>query len=173
MVIPLFNEQIAAGGPVTVTHSDITRYFMTIPEAAQLVIQASSMGTGGDLFLLDMGEPVRILDLARRMIRLSGAEVRDLENPDGDIEIKITGLRPGEKIFEELLVGGKSRPTRHPRIFRAIDMEGLDVAMETIIHDLRAGVERHDEESVLEVMRRTVEGFRPTEVSRIRIVAAA
>ncbi len=118
-VVPLFREQIKNGGPITLTHPDITRFFMTIPEAAQLVIQAGAMGTGGDVFVLDMGHPVRILDLARRMVELSGLSVRDEENPEGDIEIAITGLRPGEKLYEELLIGENPVLTQHPRIMKA------------------------------------------------------
>ncbi|MDC7708928.1 polysaccharide biosynthesis protein [Vogesella indigofera] len=118
-VVPLFKQQIASGGPVTLTHPDITRYFMTIPEAAQLVIQAGAMGEGGDVFVLDMGEPVKIIDLARRMIHLSGLEVRDDYHPHGDIEIRCTGLRPGEKLYEELLIGDGVLATDHPRIMRA------------------------------------------------------
>ncbi|MDR5899544.1 nucleoside-diphosphate sugar epimerase/dehydratase [Halomonas vilamensis] len=115
-VVPLFRKQIEQGGPIKVTHPDITRYFMTIPEAAQLVIQAGAMGEGGEVFVLDMGEPVRIHDLARNMVRLSGLEVRDAEHPEGDIEIVYSGLRPGEKLFEELLIGHDVRRTRHDRI---------------------------------------------------------
>ena len=118
-VVPLFREQIKDGGPITLTHADITRFFMTIPEAAQLVIQAGAMGTGGDVFVLDMGEPVRIVDLARRMVELSGLTVRDDNNPEGDLEITITGLRPGEKLYEELLIGENPIPTQHPRIMKA------------------------------------------------------
>ena len=118
-VVPLFRDQIKEGGPITLTHADITRYFMTITEAAQLVIQASSMATGGDVFVLDMGEPVRIVDLARRMIELSGRSVRDEANPEGDIALEITSLRPGEKLYEELLIGDNPLPTTHPRIMRA------------------------------------------------------
>lgn len=118
-VVPRFRQQIRDGGPITLTHPEITRYFMTIPEAAQLVIQAGAMAKGGDVFVLDMGEPVRIIDLARRMVELSGLEVRDDENPDGDIEIEITGLRPGEKLYEELLIGDNPKPTTHPRIMKA------------------------------------------------------
>ena len=113
-VVPLFREQIRAGGPVTVTHRDIIRYFMTIPEAAQLVIQAGAMARGGDVFVLDMGDPVKIQDLARRMIRLMGLTVRDDENPDGDIEIEYTGLRPAEKLYEELMIGTNVSGTSHP-----------------------------------------------------------
>ncbi|MBL8483838.1 MAG: polysaccharide biosynthesis protein, partial [Rhodocyclaceae bacterium] len=118
-VAPKFRQQIRNGGPLTLTHADVTRYFMTIPEAAQLVIQAGAMSRGGDLFMLDMGEPVRIMDLARRMIELSGFSVRDQQNPDGDIAIEITGLRPGEKLYEELLISADPRPTSHPRIMIA------------------------------------------------------
>lgn len=120
-VIPLFREQIKNGGPVTVTHSDITRYFMTIPEAAQLVIQAGALGEGGDVFVLEMGEPIKIDDLARSMIHLSGLEVCDDTNPDGDIEIKYSGLRPGEKLYEELLIGDNVSGTEHPKIMRAAE----------------------------------------------------
>ena len=118
-VVPLFREQIKNGGPITLTHPEITRYFMTISEAAQLVIQAGAMGSGGDVFLLDMGEPVRIYDLARRIVELSGLTLRNEKNPHGDIEIKVTGLRPGEKLYEELLIGDDPKPTQHPRILKA------------------------------------------------------
>lgn len=118
-VVPLFRRQIAEGGPITITHAEVTRYFMTIPEAAQLVLQAGAMGSGGDVFVLEMGEPVRIIDLARNMVELSGLTVREPANPDGDIEIKIVGLRPGEKLYEELLIGGDPTPTEHPQILRA------------------------------------------------------
>jgi FlaA1/EpsC-like NDP-sugar epimerase len=118
-VVPLFRQQIKDGGPITLTHADITRYFMTIPEAAQLVIQAGAMASGGDVFVLDMGEPVRIIDLARRMVELSGLSVRDDSNPDGEIEIQVSGLRPGEKLYEELLIGDNPLPTHHPRIMKA------------------------------------------------------
>ncbi|NTW83808.1 MAG: polysaccharide biosynthesis protein [Chlorobiaceae bacterium] len=120
-VVPLFRNQIKNGGPVTITHEDITRYFMTIPEAARLVIQAGAMSLGGDVFLLEMGNPVKIIDLARRMIELSGLSVRDENNPDGDIEISVTGLRPGEKLYEELLIGDNPEATANPRIFRATE----------------------------------------------------
>jgi FlaA1/EpsC-like NDP-sugar epimerase len=118
-VVPLFRKQIKENLPITLTHPNITRYFMTIPEAAQLVIQAGAMSSGGDVFVLDMGEPVRIMDLARRMVELSGLTVNDENNPDGDIPIKITGLRPGEKLYEELLIGDNPMPTQHPRIMKA------------------------------------------------------
>jgi FlaA1/EpsC-like NDP-sugar epimerase len=118
-VVPKFRQQIRDGLQVTLTHPEVTRYFMTIPEAAQLVIQAGAMAKGGDVFVLDMGEPIKIIDLARRMVELSGLIVRDEQNPDGDIEIEITGLRPGEKLYEELLIGDNPRPTMHPRIMKA------------------------------------------------------
>lgn len=118
-VVPLFRSQIAAGGPLTVTHADVTRYFMSIPEAAQLVLQAGAMASGGEVFLLDMGEPVRIIDLAKRMIELSGATVRDDDNPNGDIAVAVTGLRPGEKLYEELLISDTALPTSHARVMQA------------------------------------------------------
>ncbi len=118
-VVPLFKKQIASGGPLTVTHKDITRYFMTIPEAAQLVIQAGAMGVGGDVFVLDMGSSVKILDMARRMVLLSGKTIKDAEHPNGDIEISVVGLRPGEKLYEELLVGEDVQKTEHPKIMQA------------------------------------------------------
>jgi FlaA1/EpsC-like NDP-sugar epimerase len=120
-VVPLFRAQIRQGGPITVTHPEIIRYFMTIPEAAQLVIQAGAMGEGGDVFVLDMGKPVKIDDLARRLVKLVGLTVKDEENPDGDIEICYTGLRPAEKLYEELLIGNNVAGTQHPRIMRAIE----------------------------------------------------
>jgi len=118
-VVPKFRQQIRDGGPITLTHPEVTRYFMTIPEAAQLVIQAGAMAKGGDVFVLDMGQPVKIMDLARRMVELSGLTVKDEQNPEGDIEIAITGLRPGEKLYEELLIGDNPKPTAHPRIMKA------------------------------------------------------
>jgi FlaA1/EpsC-like NDP-sugar epimerase len=121
-VVPKFRQQIRDGGSITLTHPEVTRYFMTIPEAAQLVIQAGAMAEGGDVFLLDMGQPVKIMDLARRMIELSGLAVRDEQNPDGDIEIEITGLRPGEKLYEELLIGNNPKFTLHPQIMRATEV---------------------------------------------------
>lgn len=120
-VVPLFREQIRQGGPVTITHPEITRYFMTIPEAAQLVVQASAMARGGEVFVLDMGDPVRIIDLARNMVELCGLTVRSDDKPDGDIEIVVTGLRPGEKLYEELLIGNDPQPTQHPRIMMATE----------------------------------------------------
>lgn len=118
-VVPLFRRQLASGGPLTVTHSEVTRYFMTIPEAAQLVLHAGAMAVGGDVFVLDMGQPVKIMDLAQRMVQLSGLTVRDSAHPEGDIEIAVTGLRPGEKLYEELLIGDNPEPTGHKRIMKA------------------------------------------------------
>jgi FlaA1/EpsC-like NDP-sugar epimerase len=120
-VVPLFRRQIKTGGPITITHEEVTRYFMTIPEAAQLVIQAGAMANGGEVFVLDMGDPVRIVDLAKRMIELSGLRLRDDDNPNGDIEIEVVGLRPGEKLFEELLIGDGPDTTGHSRILKAKD----------------------------------------------------
>lgn len=133
-VVPLFREQVRAGGPVTITHRDITRYFMTIPEAAQLVIRAGAMARGGEVFVLDMGEPVRIIDLARNIIELSGFTVRDGDHPQGDIEIATVGLRPGEKLYEELLIGNNPAPTAHPRILMANEPFGT---WETLRQDLQ------------------------------------
>jgi len=142
-VVPLFRRQLAAGGPLTVTHQDVTRYFMTIPEAAQLVLQAGAMAKGGEVFVLNMGEPVRILDMARRMIELSGLTVRDAQNPDGDIEIAITGMRPGEKLYEELLIGGDPALTIHPRIMTAredcMTWAGLQPCLEKLARACDAG----------------------------------
>ena len=158
-VVPLFREQIQAGGPLTVTHPEVARYFMTIPEAAQLVLQASAMGTGGDVFVLDMGEPVKILDLARRMIRLSGRSVRDEENPQGEVEIDFTGLRPGEKLFEELLLGDRVSGTGHPMIMRAEEeFPPLDVLKQWL-----AALEEHcdhmDCDGIKTVLMEAVSGF--------------
>jgi FlaA1/EpsC-like NDP-sugar epimerase len=139
-VVPLFQEQIRRGGPVTVTHPDVIRYFMTITEAAQLVIQAGAMAKGGDVFVLDMGQPVRIDDLARRLINLMGLTVRDASNADGDIEIKYTGLRAAEKLFEELLIGTNVTGTDHPMILRAIEHSIPWDRMHKILDDLLAAL---------------------------------
>jgi FlaA1/EpsC-like NDP-sugar epimerase len=162
-VVPLFREQIRSGGPVTVTHPDIIRYFMTIPEAAQLVIQAGSMGQGGDVFVLDMGEPVQIADLARRMVGLMGLEVADEEHPDGDIAIEYTGLRPGEKLYEELLIGDNVSGTQHPAIMRA---EEVDLAWADLLEWLRRleqAVERNDCGEIREILLLTVNGYVPAD----------
>ncbi|WP_248744771.1 nucleoside-diphosphate sugar epimerase/dehydratase [Pseudomonas sp. MWU12-2037] len=160
-VIPLFHKQIKAGGPLTVTHPKITRYFMTIPEAAQLVIQAGSMGQGGDVFVLDMGEPVRIVELAEKMIHLSGLSVRTDKSPHGDIAIEFTGLRPGEKLYEELLIGDNVAATEHPMIMSAHeDMLSWD-ALKSRLYELMAAVEGDDYVRVRQVLRDTVSGYAP------------
>jgi FlaA1/EpsC-like NDP-sugar epimerase len=135
-VVPLFRQQISGGGPVTVTHREITRYFMTIPEAAQLVLQAGSMAVGGEVFVLDMGEPVKILDLAARMIELSGLTVRDEQDPDGDISIEFTGLRPGEKLYEELLIGDDPSATAHSRVMMANEKFLPYLPLSNLLRDL-------------------------------------
>jgi FlaA1/EpsC-like NDP-sugar epimerase len=162
-VVPLFREQIAEGGPVTVTHPDVIRYFMTIPEAAQLVIQAGSMGSGGDVFVLEMGNPVRIADLAKRMIQLAGYTVRDDKHPDGDIEIRFTGLRPAEKLFEELLIGKNVTGTEHPRILRAMEHSLTWEQIRHVLDDLAHCSVRFDCERALEVLMRAVPEYRPTD----------
>jgi UDP-N-acetylglucosamine 4,6-dehydratase len=162
-VVPLFREQIREGGPVTVTHPDVIRYFMTIPEAAQLVIQAGSMGSGGDVFVLDMGSPVRIADLAKRMIQLAGYTVRDEKNPDGDLEIRFTGLRPAEKLFEELLIGKNVTGTEHPRILRAIEHSLSWEQMRHVLDELAMASVRFDCDRAREVLLRAVPEYQPTD----------
>jgi len=161
-VVPQFTEQIRRGGPVTVTHAEMTRYFMTIPEASSLVIQAGAMGGGGDVFVLDMGEPVRIVDLARSMIRLTGFTERTAEHPHGDIEILFTGLRPGEKLFEELLIGKDCQPTDHPGILRANEEFMPWEQLERILARFEAAIDRHDVLEVRELLSATVRGYAPT-----------
>ena len=161
-VVPLFREQIRNGGPVTLTHADITRFFMTIPEAAQLVIQAGAMGTGGDVFVLDMGQPVRIADLARRMVELSGLSVRDDDNPEGDIEIAITGLRPGEKLFEELLIGENPVPTQHPRIMKAQEPFLPWAQLQQSLGALQVAKGVNDVALIRGLLQQLVSGYRPT-----------
>jgi len=160
-VIPLFREQIKQGGPVTVTHPNITRYFMTIPEAAQLVIQAGSLGLGGDVFVLDMGEPVKIADLAEKMVRLSGLSVRDERNPHGDIAIEFTGLRPGEKLYEELLIGEDVKPTEHPMIMRAEEDMLPWEDFKRRLQELLDAVDEDDYARVRALLRETVHGYVP------------
>ena len=160
-VIPLFHKQIKAGGPLTVTHPKITRYFMTIPEAAQLVIQAGSMGKGGDVFVLDMGEPVKIVELAEKMIHLSGFSVRSERNPMGDIAIEFTGLRPGEKLYEELLIGDNVIATRHPMIMSANeDFIAWDTLKE-LLRQVMVAVAADDFVRVRQLLRETVSGYSP------------
>ncbi len=160
--IPLFQQQIKSGGPVTVTHPEVIRYFMSIPEAAELVIQAGAMGTGGDVFVLDMGEPVKIYELAQRLIKLSGMEVKDIENPEGDIEIIFTGLRPGEKLYEELLIGDNISPTDHKQIFRAEEDSLSADQLEFYLESLQEAEIRGDVVSLREILKDAVHGFTPT-----------
>ena len=160
-VVPLFNEQINAGGPVTVTHPEVIRYFMTIPEAAQLVIQAGSMSEGGDVFVLDMGKPVRIGDLARRMIHLAGLTVRDEKNPEGDIEISYTGLRPAEKLYEELLIGNNVTGTEHPMILRAIEHSLPWDRVQELLNEIMAAMSRFDCPRTLQLLNDVVAEYTP------------
>lgn len=162
-VVPLFRSQILNGGPVTVTHRDVTRYFMSIPEAVQLVLQAGAMAKGGDVFVLDMGEPIRILDLAYRMVHLSGLTPVDQENPDGDIKIKVTGLRPGEKLYEELLIGDDVVQSSHPRIMQATEEDLEWVEVEKSIKIIQKAHEEHDEQSVRLLLFKNVDGYKPVE----------
>lgn len=160
-VAPLFSAQIAAGGPITLTHPEVTRYFMTIPEAAQLVVQASAMAEGGDVFVLDMGEPVRIYDLAAKMVYLSGLLVKDEAHPHGDIEIKITGLRPGEKLYEELLIGDNPQSTAHPKIMKAHEefLSWGDLQKE--LEKLNLALESSDARLIREMLKKLVPGYQP------------
>jgi FlaA1/EpsC-like NDP-sugar epimerase len=160
-VVPLFEEQIRAGVPVTVTHPEVRRFFMTIPEAAQLVLQAGSMGEGGDVFVLDMGEPVRIDELARRMIALMGLTVRDEDHPDGDVEIRYTGLRPGEKLYEELLIGSNVTGTDHPMIVRAMEHSPAWDEVLELLEELRAAIGGFDCKRVLAALERGVREYVP------------
>ena len=161
-VVPLFREQIRNGGPVTVTHPEIYRYFMTIPEAASLVLQAGSMGTGGDVFVLDMGKPVRIRDLAEKMIHLMGLTIRDNEHQDGDIEVHYTGLRPAEKLYEELLIGNNVMGTEHPSIMRAEEDFLRWEELEPLLDQIWTACERLDCTRAREVLLRAVVGYSPT-----------
>ncbi|HKM27048.1 MAG TPA: UDP-N-acetylglucosamine 4,6-dehydratase family protein, partial [Thiopseudomonas sp.] len=160
-VIPLFRGQIKSGGPVTVTHPKMTRYFMTIPEASQLVIQAGAMGQGGDVFVLDMGEPVKIVELAEKMINLTGLTVRSETNPSGEIAIEFSGLRPGEKLYEELLIGDNVSPTEHSMIMRA-DEDFLPWAeLEGVLQELVAAANSGDCVLIRQLLRQTVDGYVP------------
>jgi FlaA1/EpsC-like NDP-sugar epimerase len=166
-VVPLFRNQINAGGPVTVTHPEVTRYFMTIPEAAQLVIQAGAMASisgavgQGAVFVLDMGEPVKIVDLAQRMIELSGFSLQNEENPDGDIAIEVVGLRPGEKLYEELLIGDNPMPTEHPRILKAQETFKAWAELEKELMTLQGSLNAGDAHSIYEQLKHLVTGFTP------------
>ena len=163
-VVPLFRKQIRNGGPITLTHQDIIRYFMTIPEAAQLVMQAGAMSgeaEAAEVFVLDMGEPVKIYDLASRMVELSGFRVRDEAHPEGDIEIKITGLRPGEKLYEELLIGDNPMPTQHPRIMKAHEEFVPWSELQPQLHSLQIAAENSDIEMIRGLLQRLVKGYQP------------
>ncbi|WP_159566747.1 nucleoside-diphosphate sugar epimerase/dehydratase [Budvicia diplopodorum] len=162
-VVPLFEKQIAQGGPVTLTHQDIIRYFMTIPEASQLVIQAGAMGHGGDVFVLDMGEPVKIFDLANRMIRLSGLTVKSESNPEGDIAIEITGLRPGEKLYEELLIGESVEGTQHPRIMTANEVMLAWQALSALISELDQACYDFNHEKIRSLLLKAPTAFEPSD----------
>ena len=162
-VIPLFQRQIAAGGPITVTHPEVTRYFMTIPEAAQLVLQAGTMAEGGDLFLLNMGAPVHIRALAQRMVALSGLTVRDAQHPGGDIAIEFTGLRPGEKLHEELLIGDHPIPTAHPRILRAREEHAPWESLQALLEALRHAALANDVSTIKVLLRQMVSGYQPAD----------
>ena len=160
-VVPMFRDQLEAGGPLTVTHPEVTRYFMTIPEAAQLVLQAAAMATGGEVFLLDMGEPVKIVDLARRLVSLAGLRVKDAQQPDGDIELRFIGLRPGEKLYEELLIVDNPIPTSHPRIMKAREdcLEWAD--LDILLGQLQQAALNEDLRGIQAVLKECVHGYLP------------
>lgn len=160
-VTPLFRKQIRDGGPITLTDERITRYFMTIPEAAQLVIQAGAMASGGDVYVLDMGEPIKIIDLAKRMVELSGLTVRDDTNPNGDIEIQVTGLRPGEKLYEELLIGDNPEPTQHARIMKAHEEFLSWPALQQHLAELMTAVDANNVPQMRELIQKLVPGYQP------------
>ena len=162
-VIPLFRKQILKGGPITITHPDIIRYFMTIPEAAQLVIQAGAMAKGGDVFILDMGEPVKIVDLAKNLVQLSGLSVKDENNPKGDVEITYTGLRPGEKLYEELLIGGDNvRKTSHPRIMTAEEVYLPFEQLSEVLAELESSCRDANYMAIRQTLLNAPTGFNPT-----------
>lgn len=164
-VVPLFRRQLQEGGPLTVTHAEVTRYFMTIPEAAQLVLQAGAMAHGGEVFVLDMGQPVKIMDLARRMVQLSGMTLRDDDHPTGDIEIKVTGLRPGEKLYEELLIGDNPEGTFHERIMKAREHYVPWDQFAPVLANMRTAAEEGDELAIKEILGEHVHGYGPQVVN--------
>ena len=165
-VVPLFRRQIQEGGPVSVTHPEITRFFMTIPEAAQLVLQAGAMAKGGDVFVLDMGSPVKILDPARRMIHMSGLTIRDEKHPDGDIEITFTGLRPGEKLYEELLIGDNVTGTDHPLIMKAIEESVPWKTLNQLLHSLEDACDQFDQKKAISILSSLVPISAPSDAVR-------
>ena len=158
-VVPLFRNQIKEGGPVTVTHRNITRYFMSIPESVELVLQAGAMAKGGDVFVLDMGEPIKIIDLAYKMIHLSGLTPIDIENPDGDIRVEFTGLRPGEKLYEELLIGNDVVQSEHPRIMQAKESKLTFDEVSICVNTIKSARETQDEKVVKELLLKYVDGY--------------
>jgi FlaA1/EpsC-like NDP-sugar epimerase len=160
-VVPLFRQQIKTGGPITLTHNEITRYFMTIPEAAQLVIQAGAMATGGDVFVLDMGEPVKIIDLAKRIVELSGLSLKNKENPNGDIAIEITGLRPGEKLYEELLIGDNPLPTNHQRIMKSHEQFLPWDELNSYLDSLDISLTENNVPIIRKILKDIVSGYQP------------
>ena len=172
-VVPLFRKQIAAGGPITLTHPEIIRYFMTIPEAATLVLQASVLAEGGDVFLLDMGEPVRIKALAEQMVRLSGLSLRDPSHPDGEIEIVCTGLRLGEKLYEELLIDAESQPTAHPLIYRAQERSIPPDQLWPQLDALETAIATQNVESALKILVELVPEWRRADFNELRVIAIA
>jgi FlaA1/EpsC-like NDP-sugar epimerase len=161
-VVPKFRQQIREGGPITLTHPDVTRFFMTIPEAAQLVIQAGSMAKGGDVFVLDMGQSVKIVDLARRMIQLSGLTEKNEENLDGDIAIEIVGLRPGEKLFEEVLISDNPEKTIHPRILKAFEDFIPWLQLESKLNALEIALSVNNADVIRSMMQELVAGYVPS-----------
>ena len=160
-VVPLFRSQIKNGGPVTVTHRNITRYFMSIPEAVQLVLQAGAMAKGGDVFVLDMGDPIKILDLAYRMIHLSGLKPIDTTNPDGDIKVKFTGLRPGEKLYEELLIGDDVIQSEHPRIMQAREEKLPLNIIEKMVKEISDLRDNQNDSLIKDLLLKNVNGYKP------------
>ena len=163
-VVPLFRKQLQNGGPLTVTHEEVTRYFMTIPEAAQLVLQAGAMAKGGDVFVLDMGQPVKIMDLARRMVRLAGMTLKDASNPQGDIEITITGLRPGEKLYEELLIGDNPEVTAHERIMKAREAFLPWRELSPVLVEMRQAAIQSNGAVIRAILMDLVHGYQPSEL---------
>ena len=161
-VVPKFRQQILDGDVITLTHPEVTRYFMTIPEAAQLVIQAAGMTKGGELFVLNMGEPVKIMDLAKKIIHLSGFKIKDAENPNGDIRIEISGLRPGEKLYEELLIGDNPETTEHPMIMKANEQFVPWTLLQNSLHDLEKALDQNDIKKIHDLMLGLVEGYKPS-----------
>ena len=166
-VVPLFREQLARGGPLTITHPEVTRYFMTIPEAAQLVLQAEAMATGGEVFVLEMGKPIKIIDLARRLVQLSGLQVRDAQQPDGDIAFALIGLRPGEKLYEELLIGNNPTPTAHPRIMKAHETFMPWPELLAQLQLLQQAASQEDEKQIRCVLQTCVDGFQSPGMSTL------